>query len=131
QAMSGPESRMAAAIDHPNVIPVYGAGEDDGRLYLLMRWVQGTDLQALIAGSHGLDPARAVAIVAQVGAGLDAAHAAGLVHRDVKPANVLIAGDSLSGHVYLSDFGLTLQVSSDTRLTESGAWIGTVDFMAP
>jgi serine/threonine protein kinase len=125
------ESRMAAAIDHPNVIPVYGAGEDDGRLYLLMRWVQGTDLQALIAGSHGLAPARAVAIVAQVGAGLDAAHAAGLVHRDVKPANVLIAGDTLSGHVYLSDFGLTLQVSSDTRLTESGAWIGTVDFMAP
>jgi len=125
------ETKVAAALDHPNVIPVYGAGEEAGWLYLVMRWVDGTDLQALINEFGRLDPARAAAIVEQVGAGLDAAHAAGLVHRDVKPANVLIGGEDGSGHVYLSDFGLTLDLSSNTRLTQTGEWIGTVDFMAP
>jgi hypothetical protein len=125
------ESRVAAAIEHPNVIPVYGAGEEDGRLYLLMRWVSGTDLQALIRRSGRLAPLHAAAIVAQVAAGLDAAHAVGLVHRDVKPANVLLGAEDGSGHVYLSDFGLTLDSSSDTRVTQSGEWFGTVDFMAP
>ena len=125
------ECRLAAAIDHPNVIPVYAAGEEDGRLFIVMRWVRGEDLQAVIARTGGLDPARATSIVAQVGAGLDAAHRAGLVHRDVKPANVLIAGDEGSGHVYLSDFGLTREVTADTRITETGEWLGTVSFMAP
>lgn len=125
------EARVAAAIEHPNVIPVYGAGEEDGRLYLLMRWVPGTDLQALIRRSGRLDHARAASIVAQVAAGLDAAHAVGLVHRDVKPANVLLGREDGSGHVYLSDFGLTLDPSTDTRVTDSGEWFGTVDFMAP
>jgi protein kinase-like protein len=121
------ESRLTAAIDHPNVIPIYAAGEEDGHLYLVMRYVDGTDLHALLAEAGRLAPSRAAAIVAQVAQGLDAAHAAGLVHRDVKPANVLLAG----GHVYLSDFGITRVESADTRLTESGGWIGTVDFMAP
>ena len=125
------ESRVAAAIEHPNVIPVYGAGEEDGRLYLLMRWVPGTDLQALIRRTGRLDPVHAASIVAQVAAGLDAAHAVGLVHRDVKPANVLLGGEDGSGHVYLSDFGLTLDPSTDTRVTDSGEWFGTIDFMAP
>ena len=125
------ESRVAAAIEHPNVIPVYGAGEEDGRLYLLMRWVPGTDLQALIRRSGRLGHVHAATIVAQVAAGLDAAHAVGLVHRDVKPANVLLGGEDGSGHVYLSDFGLTLDPSADTRVTDSGEWFGTVDFMAP
>jgi Protein kinase domain/SnoaL-like domain len=125
------ESRVAAAIEHPNVIPIYGAGEEDGRLYLLMRWVPGTDLQALIRRSGRLDHVHAANIVAQVAAGLDAAHAVGLVHRDVKPANVLLGGEDGSGHVYLSDFGLTLDPSADTRVTDSGEWFGTVDFMAP
>ena len=125
------ESRVAAAIEHPNVIPVYGAGEEDGRLYLLMRWVPGTDLQALIHRSGRLGHVHAATIVAQVAAGLDAAHAVGLVHRDVKPANVLLGGEDGSGHVYLSDFGLTLDPSADTRVTDSGEWFGTVDFMAP
>ena len=125
------ESRVAAAIEHPNVIPVYGAGEEDGRLYLLMRWVPGTDLQALIRRSGRLDPVHAATIVAQVAAGLDAAHAVGLVHRDVKPANVLLGAEDGSGHVYLSDFGLTLDPAADTRVTDSGEWFGTVDFMAP
>ena len=121
------ESRMAAAIDHPNVIPVYGAGEEDGLLYLVMRYVGGTDLHALLREEGALEPARAAEVVAQVAAALDAAHAAGLVHRDVKPANVLLAGK----HAYLSDFGLTRLAGSDTELTGSGQWIGTVEYCSP
>jgi serine/threonine-protein kinase len=121
------ESRMAAAIDHPNVIPVYGAGEEDGRLYLVMRYVAGTDLHQELRRERRLEPERAAAVVAQIAAGLDAAHAAGLVHRDVKPANVLLSGE----HAYLSDFGLTRLVGSDTELTEAGRWIGTVDYCSP
>jgi hypothetical protein len=121
------ESRMAAAIDHPNVIPVYGAGEEDGLLYLVMRYVGGTDLHALLREEGALEPARAAELVAQVAAALDAAHAAGLVHRDVKPANVLLAGK----HAYLSDFGLTRLAGSDTELTGSGQWIGTVEYCSP
>src|SRR4051794_38284615 len=122
------EARLTASIDHPNVIPVYGAGEEDGHLYLVMRYVPGTDLHALLRREGRLEPGRAAAIVAQIADALDAAHAAGLVHRDVKPANVLIAGS----HVYLSDFGITrVQDAETTRITESGGWVGTVDFMAP
>jgi serine/threonine-protein kinase len=121
------ESRMAAAIDHPNVIPVYAAGEYDGFLYLVMRYVGGTDLHKLLRDESSLEPTRAADLVAQVAAALDAAHAAGLVHRDVKPANVLLAGD----HAYLSDFGLTRLAGSDTQLTESGRWIGTVEYCSP
>ena len=121
------ESRAAAAIDHPNVLPVFSAGDEDGVLYIVMRYVDGADLRSLIR-AHGRLPAeRAVATVAQVAAALDAAHAAGLVHRDVKPANVLLAGD----HVYLGDFGLSRLQASAERFTESGAWIGTVDYMSP
>jgi hypothetical protein len=121
------ESRMAAAIDHPNVIPVYAAGEHDGSLYLVMRYVGGTDLHALLRERGALEPELAAELVAQVAWGLDAAHAAGLVHRDVKPANVLLAGD----HAYLSDFGLTRLAGSDTQLTQSGQWIGTVEYCSP
>src|SRR5436190_2107608 len=122
------ESRLTAAIDHPNVIPVYAAGEEAGRLYLVMRYVAGTDLRSLLERDGRLAPPRTADVVAQVGAGLDAAHEAGLVHRDVKPANILIAG---GGHVYLSDFGITRVVDSETRLTDSDGWVGTVDYMAP
>lgn len=125
------ESRLAASIDHPNVIPVHAAGEEDGQLYLVMRYVRGTDLQALLAREGRLEPRRAAAIVAQVGLALDAAHAAGLVHRDVKPANFLISGAPGTEHVYLSDFGLTRVAGSDARLTDTGEWIGSVDFMSP
>jgi ketosteroid isomerase-like protein len=121
------ESRMAAAIDHPNVIPVYAAGEHDGSLYLVMRYVGGTDLHALLRDEGSIAPEPAAHLVAQVAAALDAAHGAGLVHRDVKPANVLLAGD----HAYLSDFGLTRLAGSDTQLTESGQWIGTVEYCSP
>ncbi|WCB96545.1 serine-threonine kinase [Baekduia alba] len=123
------EARMTASIEHPNVVPVYAAGEEDGHLYLVMRYIPGTDLHHLLKATDPprLPPARAASIVAQVAAALDAAHAAGLVHRDVKPANVLIGG----AHAYLSDFGITRVQASDTRITDSGNWIGTVDFMAP
>jgi serine/threonine-protein kinase len=123
------ESRMAAAIDHPNIVPVYAAGEEGGALYLVMRYVSGSDLQALLRHEGRLPAARAAAIVAQVGAGLDAAHAAGLVHRDVKPANVLL--DAGGEHAYLSDFGLTRSVDPLEPITDSGQWVGTVDFASP
>jgi serine/threonine-protein kinase len=125
------ESRMAAAIDHPNVVPVHGAGEEDGQLYLVMRYVRGTDLHALIKRDGPLAPERAARIVAQVASALDAAHAAGLVHRDVKPANVLLGGSGRDEHAYLSDFGLTRLLASETHLTQTGQWMGTIDFSAP
>jgi serine/threonine-protein kinase len=131
QARFERETRVAAALDHPNVLPVYEAGELDGRLYLVMRWVEGGDLQRLIAATGGLDPELAVGIVSQAGSALEAAHAAGLVHRDVKPANVLLTDSSGGGHVYLTDFGLTLETAADSRITTTGEWLGTVDFMAP
>src|SRR3954470_1419533 len=121
------EARMTAAIEHPNVVPLYAAGEEDGHLYLVMRFVDGTDLHKLLRSEGRLEPARAARIVAQVGDALDAAHAAGLVHRDVKPGNVLLAGE----HVYLSDFGITRMQEADTQITDSGGWVGTVDFMSP
>jgi serine/threonine protein kinase len=121
------ESQMTAAIDHPNVIPVYAAGEIDDQLYLVTRYVDGTDLHDLLRADGPLAPEKAADIVRQVGDGLDAAHHAGLVHRDVKPANVLLAGS----HAYLSDFGLTRPVATEARLTDTDEQLGTVDFMSP
>jgi YVTN family beta-propeller protein len=120
------ESRLAASLDHPNVVPVYDAGEADGQLYLAMRFVEGTDLKALLRREGVLDPARAVSIAEQVAAALDAAHVRGLVHRDVKPSNVLI---DERGHCYLADFGLTQSVSD--RGPTDGQLMGTVDYAAP
>jgi hypothetical protein len=121
------EAQLTAAIDHPNVIPVYAAGEEDGQLYLVTRYVAGTDLQDLLRSEGPLEPGRAADVVRQVAEGLDAAHAAGLVHRDVKPANVLLSGR----HAYLSDFGLTRTVDAEAHLTDTGERLGTVDFMSP
>jgi predicted Ser/Thr protein kinase len=121
------EARAAAAIDHPNVIPVYGAGEEDGRLFLAMRFVDGEDLRTLVQRGGPLTPHRAAAIIAQIGNALDAAHARGLVHRDIKPANVLLDGD----HAYLTDFGLTKRLSGETTMTGSGRWVGTLGYIAP
>src|SRR3954463_9641400 len=121
------EAKLTASIDHPNVIPVYSAGEIDGQLYLATRFVDGTDLHALLRRDGPLEPQRAADVVEQVGEALDAAHAAGLVHRDVKPANVLLSGR----HAYLSDFGLTRSVEAEAALTDTDERLGTVDFMSP
>ncbi|MGI8595409.1 MAG: serine/threonine-protein kinase, partial [Solirubrobacteraceae bacterium] len=125
------ESEVAASLDHPNVVPIYTAGEDGGLLYVTMRFVEGTDLREMIALRGRLEPALALRVVSQVASALDAAHARGLVHRDVKPANVLIAGGEGAPHAYLTDFGLTKQASSESGLTRTGRIVGTMDYIAP
>ena len=123
------ESRLAAALDHPNVIPIYEAGEADGRLFIAMRFVDGADLRTLLRREGRLDPARAVLVAAQVADALDAAHERGLVHRDVKASNVLVDHPGQREHCYLADFGLT-QSASDRGPTD-GQFMGTVDYVAP
>jgi serine/threonine protein kinase len=128
------ESRLAASIDHPNVIPIYDAGEADGMLYIAMRYVDGRDLKALLSREPQLDVDRVIEIFSQVAHALDAAHAHGLVHRDVKPANILMSsGTSSQGreHIYLSDFGITKRASSMSGVTAPGVIIGTMDYLAP
>jgi serine/threonine-protein kinase len=125
------ESRLAAAVEHPNVIPVYEAGADGELLFIAMRFIRGTDLATLLTQETRLAPARAARIVVQIAAALDAAHAAGLVHRDVKPANVLIAVDGPIEHPYLTDFGITKELGGREALTGPGAFVGTVDYTAP
>jgi len=122
------ESELVMSLEHPNVVPIYDAGEVDGRVYLAMRLVDGTDLGSLLRTGGALEPARAMVICTQIAAALDAAHARGLVHRDVKPSNVLL--DS-SGHVYLADFGLTRRF--DDEVTEAGEdrFVGTPAYLAP
>jgi tRNA A-37 threonylcarbamoyl transferase component Bud32 len=128
------ESRLAASLDHPNIIPIYEAGESSGLLYIVMRYVEGSDMKELLDREGPLDLDRITAILRQVGAALDAAHARGLVHRDVKPGNILIAsgtGREDPDHVYLTDFGLTKRSSSLSGQTTSGRFIGTMDYVAP
>ena len=120
------EPRLAASLDHPNVIPIYEAGEHEGQLYLAMRYVEGTDLKTTLERDGKLAPDRAIGLLAQVASALDAAHERALVHRDVKPGNVLI---DRSGHVYLTDFGITKQTGADS--TETGSVVGTLDYLAP
>jgi CHASE2 domain-containing sensor protein len=124
------ESRLAASIEHPNVIPVYEAGEDDGLLFIAMRLVEGTDLAQVLGRGGALDPERAVRLVCQLADALDAAHARGLVHRDVKPANVLLTLDRPE-HLYLTDFGVAKSVGTGGDLTVDGQWVGTLDYLAP
>ena len=114
------ERRVAGAVEHPNVIPVLATGDD----HIVMRWVEGQPLRDLLP----LDPARAARLVAQVGGALDALHAAGFVHRDVKPGNVLVG---LGDHAYLTDFGLAKPLDGGPGLTGEGRWLGTVDYAPP
>ena len=126
------ESRIAASINHPNVIPIHHAGEEDGHLFITMHYVEGTDLREMIAREGRLEGERAVWVLAQVASALDAAHRRGLVHRDVKPANILIEGEGGDDpHAYLTDFGLTKHAASESRVTRTGTFVGTLDYMAP
>ena len=120
------ESRLAASLDHANVVPIYEAGERDGQLYLAMRMVEGSDLKALRRRNGRLGAERALAILGQVASALDAAHRRGLVHRDVKPGNVLIDED---GHAYLTDFGVSKKLGLVS--TDTGGMVGTLDYLAP
>jgi protein kinase-like protein len=122
------ESELVMSLEHPNVVPIYDAGDVDGRVYLAMRLVDGTDLGHLLRTDGPLEPARATAICTQIAAALDAAHGRGLVHRDVKPSNVLL--DS-SEHVYLADFGLTRRLDDEAPELGTGGVVGTPAYLAP
>ena len=138
------ESRAAAAVDHPNIIPIYEAGDAAGSLFIAMRYVQGGDVRSLLERGGPLSAGRAWGIITQVAAALDAAHEYGLVHRDVKPANMLLDAsaratgqgsgflpDDRPEHVYLSDFGISKQPLSGSNITLTGQFVGTLDYIAP
>ena len=133
------ESRAAAAVDHPNIIPIYEAGEIDGALFIAMRYVHGGDVRSLLERENPLSPGRVWSIVSQVASALDAAHSFGLVHRDVKPGNMLLDASGGHGwgpagqseHVYLSDFGISKLQMASAALTQTGQFVGTLDYIAP
>jgi serine/threonine protein kinase/streptogramin lyase len=128
------ESRIAVSLRHPNVVPIHDAGEEDGLLFVTMDLIDGPDLRKLLTYRGPLEPAPAVAILEQVAAALDVAHSRGLVHRDIKPGNVLIEDRGGTDHAYLTDFGLTKRIgqpSAASALTSTGAFVGTLDYVAP
>jgi serine/threonine protein kinase len=124
------EARVAASLEHPNIVPIHRGGAHDGILYLAMRYVAGSNLRGAIDGAPMQLP-RVAKIVADVASALDVAHGHGLVHRDVKPANILLCGEGNREQVYLTDFGLTKRLGSSGDLTRPGAWVGTPDYVAP
>jgi len=126
------ESQLAASIDHPNVVSVHGAGEIDGLSYIAMQWIEGTNVaDAIVDGP--LELARVVAIGEQMGSALDAAHATGLIHRDIKPGNILLRKIGRRDHAYLTDFGIAKrsEIDQGTDLTKAGSVVGTINYMAP
>lgn len=128
------ESRFAAALEHPNIVPIYEAGYADGLLFIAMRYLPEGDLNMLLAKRGRLEPADTLTIASQVAAALDAAHVDGLVHRDVKPANILIGSledAEHAPHIYLSDFGLIKSSSALSAMTATGRFVGTINFAAP
>jgi serine/threonine-protein kinase len=122
------EARMVAALDHPNVVPLYEAGEEGGTVFIATRWVDGTELGTLIQDHGPLEPGRAARTAAQIAAALQVAHEKELVHRDVKPSNVILTSED---HVYLTDFGLAKRAGTAAGLTGVDQMLGTVDYVAP
>jgi serine/threonine-protein kinase len=125
------EAKAAAAIDSPHVVTIYSAGTIDDALYIAMRHVEGRDLGILLEEGGPLEPRTAVEVVSEVASGLDAAHARGVIHRDVKPGNILIEGSPGSGRAFLTDFGLIKHLSAQSKLTKTAQWLGTIDYVAP
>jgi N-acetylneuraminic acid mutarotase len=128
------ESRTAASLNHPNVIPIYDMGTHEDLLFIAMRYVAGQDLRAVLRAKHVLAPEQAVLVCGQAGRALDVAHRHGLVHRDVKPGNILVehgADEDEPDHIYLTDFGITKHASSRSGLTATGEFMGTIDYIAP
>ncbi|HEY3033647.1 MAG TPA: protein kinase, partial [Streptosporangiaceae bacterium] len=128
------ESRIAASLNHPNVIPIYDMGAHEDLLYIAMRYVAGADLRAVLKANPVLAPEQALLLCGQAGRALDAAHRQGLVHRDVKPGNILVehgADEEDPDHVYLTDFGITKHAASRSGLTATGEFMGTIDYIAP
>src|SRR3954452_9671131 len=121
------ESEIAAGLSHDHVVPILDFGEAGGELYLAMRHIGGSDLRALLTREGALEPDRALPLLAQVASALDEAHARGLVHRDVKPANILVDGE----RAYLADFGLAKHASSASSLTGERSFVGTIAYVAP
>jgi streptogramin lyase len=125
------ESRIAVSIRHPNVVPIHHAGEEDGLLFVTMDLIDGSDLRGLLHVHERMDPVHAAGVISEVASALDAAHARGLVHRDIKPGNILIEGEGEAERVYLTDFGLARLVEATTGVTATGAFVGTLDYVAP
>jgi serine/threonine protein kinase len=122
------EARTVAALDHPNVVPLYEAGEENGTVFIATRWVEGTELGTLIRSEGPLEPRRAARVAAQIASALEVAHEKGLVHRDIKPSNVIITSED---HAYLTDFGLTKRAGSASGFTGAQQMLGTIDYVAP
>jgi tRNA A-37 threonylcarbamoyl transferase component Bud32 len=125
------ESQLAASLTDPHIVRTLGSGEEDGQLYLAMEYVDGSDLRQLLRQDGRLEPERAIDLVEQVASALDTAHAAGLIHRDVKPGNILVGSDADGEHAYVCDFGLARHVSSVSSLTGDRGFVGTIDYVPP
>ena len=125
------EARLAASVDHPNVVTVYDMGEDNGQLFLVMQWVPGSDLRTILRRDGAMDSYRVFTLVRQIAGALDAVHGAGLLHRDIKPSNVLLRQVGSQDHAYLTDFGVAVAPDSPEQLTGSGAVVGTTGYISP
>ncbi len=122
------EARTLAALDHPNVVPLYGAGEEDGAVFIATRWIEGIELGDLIRRDHPMRPRRSARLAAQIASALEVAHEQDLLHRNIKPSNVMVTAED---HVYLTDFGLTKRAESLSGFTRSGQMLGTIEYVAP